>query len=375
MGNELAAACIFCAGLLLGPDAPPLSGFTGEITGIYGTLRRQTDSAWGPAWGDTTGKFPLVAAGWSRPAPPGLGAGTPASEARIRLAWAASHSEGMDAEGTPGRIMATGAGRFENFEASGRLALTASGSAEVLFLQHRFKGDDVYDVGGMFQNTNERFLTASRRDFAIGWRQRFSGAEVAGRFQYVLLQGKTNNARGVLLANGSVLGGGVEAAFASGPWRFGAGGEFLSGSIPREEQFAPEYVSVSGSDPAHLYAAGVRVERSFGSASVRLAFFWEEARLGWVSYAMIGEEQRRFDDGFRPASDGTSVGADLTARLRVGSGVYLKLLTRVVRTAETVTFTDAIGTRPSATIDVKWPVAHQFAFGLGLEFTLGGSAP
>lgn len=375
MGNDLAAACIFCAGLLLGPDAPPLTGFTGEITGIYGTLQRQTESPYGLAKSDTTGKFPLVGVGWSRPAAAGLGAGTPASEASIRLGWAASHSEAGDPVTTPGQIVATGAGRFENVALGLRLALLASGSAELFFLEHRFKGTDVYNVGGPFQNTAQRLLISSRRDLAIGWRQRLSGAEIAGRVQYAMLQGKSNTAAGVLLANGGIWGGGIEAVLARGPWRFGAGGEWLSGSIGRDEQFAPLYVLGSGSDPARLRAAGLRIERSFGRASVRLAGFREEARLGWVSYAMLGEEQRRFDDGFRPASDGTSVGADLTARLRVGPGVLVKILGRFVRTTETVTFTDALGSRPAPTLDVRSPMSNQLAFGFGVEFTLGGSSP
>lgn len=375
MGNELAAVCILCAGLLLGPDAPPLSGFTGEIAGIYGTLERQVDGPFGKATSNTTGKFPLVSAGWARPAAAGLGAGTPASEVRIRLGWAASHSEARDPDGTPGQIIATGSGRFENVAISFRLPLSASGSAEFFFLQHRFVGTDVYDVGGLFQDSSRRTLIDMRRDVAFGWRQRFAGAEIAGRLQYAVLQGKINTAHGVLLANGGIWGGGVEAALASGPWRFGAGGEWLSGSVPRDQEFAPDFIFSSGSDPARLLAVGARLERSFGRTSVRVAFFREAVRLGWISYAMLGEEQRRFDDGFLPASDGTSVGADVTARLRAGSGVIVKILGRFVRTTETVTFTDALGSRPPATLDVRSPVQTQLVFGVGLEFTLGRGSP
>jgi hypothetical protein len=377
MGNELAAACIFCAGLLLGSGVSPLHGFTGEITGVYGTLRRQTDGSSGTSRSDTTGKFPLVGVGWTRPAADGLGAGTPAWEASARLGWAASHSEGGDPAEAPAQVLLSGAGRFENVALAFRVAPLPSGSVETFFVQHRFTGTDVYDVGGFFQYAGQRLLIAMRRDLALGWRQRFPNAEIAGRFQYTALQGKTNDAAGNLQGNGSIWGGGADMAFVHGAWRFGAGGEWLSGSVGRFEQFAPDFSPVSGSDPASLRAAGLRIERSFRRVTVHLVGFWEEAALGWVSYAMLAEELRRFDDGFRPASDARSVGADFTVRVRAGAGVVVKALGRFVRSSETVTFTDAFGIRPSATLDVRSPPTHQFAFGLGLEFTLGapGATP
>ncbi len=52
----------------------------------------------------------------------------------------------------------------------------------------------------------------------------------------------------------------------------------------------------------------------------------------------------------------------------------MKAFGRAARTEETVTFTDALYGRPSATLDVLSPATNQFAFGLGLEFTLGGKS-
>lgn len=375
MGNDLVAACIYCASLFLGRDAPPLYGFTGEIMGAYGTLERRTESSSGRSYSNTTGKFPLVALGWTRPAAPGMGTGTPAWEASGRLGWAASHTESAEPESDPAPIFATGSGRFENVALAFRGALAPSGSAEILFVQHRFRGADVYDVGGRFQFAGELILVAMRRDLSIGWRQRFAGAEIAVRLQSALLQGKINTVEGVLQGNGGIWGGGVEALLVRGPWRFFVGGEWLSGSVPRDEQFAPHYKPVSGEDPARLRAAGLWAERSVGRTSFRLAGFWQDATMGWVSYAVLGETLRRFNDGFRPGSASQTWGVELTTRVLIGTGVFVKAFGHIARTSETVTFTDALYGRPSATLDVLAPGTSQFAFGLGLEFTLGGKSP
>jgi len=375
MGNDLVAACIYCASLILGRDAPSLYGFTGEIMGAYGTFERRTESSSGRSYSNTTGKFPLVALGWTRPAATGMGAGTPAWEASGRLGWAASHTESAEPESDPAPSFATGSGRFENVALAFRGALVGNGSAEILFVQHRFRGTDVYDVGGRFQFAGEQILIAMRRDLSIGWRQRFAGAEIAVRLQSALLQGKINTVEGVLQGNGAIWGGGVEALLARGPWRFFLGGEWLSGSVPRDEQFAPLYQPVSGQDPARLRAAGLWAERSVGRTSFRLAGFWQDATMGWVSYAVLGETLRRFNDGFRPGSASQTWGVELTARVLVGTGVFLKAFGHFAWTNETVTFTDALYGRPSATLDVLAPGTDQFAFGLGLEFTLGGKSP
>lgn len=375
MGNDLVAACILCAGLLLGRDAPPLYGFNGEITGAYGTFQRQTETSSGRSYSDTTGKFPLVALGWTRPAAPGLGAGTPAWEVSGRLGWAASHSESAEPEETPVPVFATGSGRFENVALAFRAPLAQRSSAEILFVQHRFKGNDIYDTGGRFQLAGERILIAMRRDLSIGWRERLAGAEIAVRLQSALLQGKLNTVDGVLQGNGAIWGGGAEILFAPGSWRFFLGGEWLSGSVPRDEQFAPLYQPASGKDPAVLRGAGLWAERSAGPASFRLSGFWQKANVGWVSYAPLGETLRRFNDGFRPASATQSYGAELTARVLIGTGVFVKAFGHVARTRETVIFTDALGSRTCAPLDVLAPGTNQFAFGLGLEFTLGGDSP
>ena len=374
MGNDLAAACIFCASLLLTSDVPTFFGFSGELTGAYGTLQRRITVDDNPEAqkSDVTGKFPLVGFGWSRPAPKGLGAGTPASEVRVRIGWATSHDEATEVEGTPGRLIATGTGRFENLAVAVRGAISG-GSAEGFLVQHRHKVTDLVMAGTPFDYEGPRYLIAERRDGAVGWRQRFENAEIAGRFQYTVLQGKLNTAGGALLSRGGIPGGGVEAAVITGNWRLSAGGEWLSGHVARQDQYYPDFVVQSGDDPASLAGASLRAASSFGRFRTDVGLVWERANLPWVSYAVLGEEQRRFESGYRLVSEARSWGANLEVRYRLAAGVSMKLLARATSTTEAVTFTDALGSRPSATPDVVSTHDWQYAFGIGLDFSLGGT--
>jgi len=224
-----------------------------------------------------------------------------------------------------------------------------------------------------FDYEGPRYLIAERRDGAVGWRQRFENAEVAARFEYTVLQGKLNTARGALLSRGGIPGGGVEGAVVTGNWRLSAGGEWLSGHVDREDQYYPDFVVQSAKDPASLAGAGVKAATTFGRFEADLGLFWERASLPWVSLAVLGEEQRHFDSGYRLVSEARSFGGSLNIRYRIAAGVFMKLFTRAAWTTETVTFTDALGSRPSGTLDVSSPAKVQVAFGLGLDFSLGGT--
>src|SRR5215471_13987257 len=94
---DLVSACIFCAGFLLGGEPAPRPGLSTEIGLSYATLSRQIpDSAPGLDDGDVsdaTPKFLLIGLGNAHEAAAGLGAGTPAFEWRVRVAFGPSHDE------------------------------------------------------------------------------------------------------------------------------------------------------------------------------------------------------------------------------------------------------------------------------------------
>ena len=94
MGSDLVSACIFCAGMLLGHDLAPRPGLSGDVGFAYATLARRYDVTDQRIDGsDVTPKFLLIGLGEAWPARDGLGAGTPASEWRVRIAFAPSHDE------------------------------------------------------------------------------------------------------------------------------------------------------------------------------------------------------------------------------------------------------------------------------------------
>jgi hypothetical protein len=374
LGNDLIAACVYCGALLFGAEVPPLFGFTGELAGAYGTYQRQ-NLVDGQEAGrsDVTGKFPLLGVGWSKGPKPGLGAGTPVSEARVRVGFGVSHDQAKEAEGTAGRMDASGNGRFENFALITRLALSDRGSLEGAVVQHRHVVTDVVTLDGPFGEALARYLIAVRQDAFVGWRQRFPNAEIGLRAEYTLLQGKLNTAGGALLSRGGIPGVGLDAAIVLGNWRLSAGGDWLSGDVAREDQYGPDFVQQSGTDPASMYGAGIRGAGRFGIVVVDVGLFWEKAKIPWVSLAVLGDEQRRFESGYRPSSDNVSKGLDLHVRVKAGAGVFVQIFGRFAQSNETVTFTDALDSRPAATVAVRAPLPAQYAFGLGITFSLGGA--
>jgi hypothetical protein len=375
--NDLIAACVYCGALLFGPNVPPVFGFTGELAGAYGVYQRQIQvDGTEISRSDTTGKFPLLGFGWSKGARDGLGAGTPASEASFRFGFGVSHDQATEAEGTPDRLEVSGQGRFENWELVGRGAIGPRGSLEGAMVQHRHVITDVVTLGGPFGEALTRYLVAGRQDFLLGWRQRFPCAEIGVRGEYAVLQGKLNNAGGALLTRGGIPGAGLDAAILLGNWRLSAGGEYLSGTVERLDQYGPDFAQQSGSDPASIYGAGLRGSGRFGIVVIDLGLFWERAKLPWVSFAVLGLEQRLFEAGFRPSSDSTNKGLDLRVRVKVATGVYVQIFSRRGQASETVTFTDALDSRPPVTLAVRAPSRQQYMYGLGVTFALGSaSAP
>ena len=203
-----------------------------------------------------------------------------------------------------------------------------------------------------------------------------SCAEIGVRGEYAVLQGKLNNAGGALLTRGGIPGAGLDAAILLGNWRLSAGGEYLSGTVERLDQYGPDFAQQSGSDPASIYGAGLRGSGRFGIVVIDLGLFWERAKLPWVSFAVLGLEQRLFEAGFRPSSDSTNKGLDLRVRVKVATGVYVQIFSRRGQASETVTFTDALDSRPPVTLAVRAPSRQQYMYGLGVTFALGSaSAP
>ena len=155
---DLVSACVFCAGMLLTTDLSPWPGYSVEAGFSYATTARSWSEGSLEDISDVTPKFPLVGAGFARFAEPGLGAGTPAAEWRLRVALAPSHDEQEQNRPVPGNTVSTGTGRYENFSVVLRYPLGARDSIEGGWERRIHKATDLINAG------NERYIVSEERE-------------------------------------------------------------------------------------------------------------------------------------------------------------------------------------------------------------------
>jgi hypothetical protein len=90
--------------------------------------------------------------------------------------------------------------------------------------------------------------------------------------------------------------------------------------------------------------------------------------------AVLGEETRDFDLGYRPLSTTREVVWDLAARRRIAPGVHVRAYARVIQGGETVSLSDPAGELPALSIRVRrgghFPIT-QFTLGGGFDFSIG----
>jgi hypothetical protein len=148
MTPDLLTACVFCGMQLFRSALPSAPGLSAEFGASYSTIERRDDSptVFHNDASDLTPKFLLVGMTSSREAEGGLGAGTPAREWTAKLALATSHDEASQTFRIADPVVATGTGRYENFEAVGRLPFGASDSLEVGLAQRVHRIVDLVNI-------------------------------------------------------------------------------------------------------------------------------------------------------------------------------------------------------------------------------------
>jgi hypothetical protein len=388
MGSDLASVCVFCAASLLGTGLLPFSGTSAELGGTYSTLQRRYFI--GTARDDisnVTPKFVLVGLRRAEDAPDGIGAGTPAREWRVRLALAPSHDEQEQRPvGVLGRTTANGTGRYENFALLYRLPVGPRDSIEAAWTRRSQKATDLVNLGGEnYVVSEERSLAAERSDVAVGTRHRFRGWEIAATARGSRVDAKNATSGANLNASGWIYGAGIEARFRSGRWTLSAAGEALSGHIEDHEESLPDFAARDSSPRASFRTASASVTRSFPSTEVSVAAALDRALLPFVSLGVLGTETTALEEGFHPESSARATIIDLAVRQAIGGGVRLRLSLQAIYGAETVTLTDAKGSRPSRRLNVDWIGAGgkgsggsagflgspAFAVGIGAEITVG----
>jgi hypothetical protein len=387
MGTDLFSACVFCAGLLLGMDFPPADGITAEMSASYATFARagELDDAGLTDVSDVTPKFIGIGVRGGRHAADGLGAGTPAREWRLRVALAPSHDEQrQQPRAIPGRIRATGTGRFENVAAVYRHPVSPRNSVEAAWNRRFHKATDLVNLGGEnFELGEERALSSERVDVGLGWRHRGRGFELALAGRYTRPEGSNTTQRAFHIARGSLWGGDAEARWARGPWTLRVAAETSRGDLEVHEESAPDFTERQFDADAELRAFSAGVTYSRGRTDIRFSYTRDEATLPFVSHAVLGRETERFDAGFHPESESRENSFDLAVRRRFRETLRVRLFLRAVYGNEIVTLTDSRGVRLPERISIDrsgdigkgtgsldFLGSPQLLIGLGAEFAV-----
>jgi hypothetical protein len=367
MGVDLLSACIFCAGLLMGPGPAPLPGLTADIAVGYSTLARAHDLAGGRTdRSSATAKFILIGLGGARLPQFGLGAGTPEAEWRLRVALGPSHQEQEQLPtAVAGRTTASGTGRYENFAIAGRYPLSPSKSIEAAWNRRYAASTDVVNLGGQkYTVSEERDLSTEHIDASLGLRQRWRSLEAAASVRLVKLSGSNGAAGSFAITHATLYGFGLEGRAQRGRWTFLASAERATGTAHVVEESLPDFAKRSLSLGASLEAYRIGIVRG-GRFEVSLMTTWDRSHLPFVALAPLGGETTAFEQGFHPDSRTRQIVNDVTMRYAVTPRVHVRGFFRLAYGSETVVLTDASGNRQ------KYSVSREGVFGAGLSRRLG----
>ena len=374
MGSDLVSACIFCGALLLGHDFSPRSGLSAESGFSYATLARRYDVTANRADGsDVTPKFLLVGLGQAWPAPDGLGAGTPAGEWRVRIAFAPSHDEQERKEDVDlVRVLSKGTGRYENFAGIARFALSPSDSLEVGGERRSHKATDLINIGGQNQEfSEERSLTAERVDLTLGVRHRWGGLEAAAAVLWSKNSGFNATADSFHHASGKLWGWQAEGRWASGAWTALAHAERVSGHFDLHRESFPDFADRDSREPGSLEQYRVGVGYAWPRIDLLVSAAYDRQHLPYVALAVLGTETLAFDGGFDPDSLTKQWFYEAAGRYALTPAIRIRVAVRLGWGSETVALTDSAGVLPPRTLDVK----RRGIFGGSFSDSLGSPEP
>jgi hypothetical protein len=380
---DLVGACVFCASMLMAVDLPPPSPYSAEIGVAYATLQREviSGSALTDDRSDVTAKSTLVGARWVRMAPADLGAGTPASEVRLRFAFPTSHDESNQSEQSPITVVARGTGRYENFAVLFRRAFSERDSLELAAEHRRHKITDLLTIGEpTLQFSEERDLIAERDEVAIGWRHRWKDLELAGQWMGVRVQGRNFTPQSSLKTFGNLMGGNVELRTSRGPWTASLLAQGLWGNLPTSEQLSQGPIQ-QFSPSAFLEAVGVSLLRHSRKLDISLSAAVDRSSVPFVSLGVLGTETLAFQSGYGPNSQTKQWFFDLAVRDEIAPGFLPRFFFRFAHGSETVRLTDSAGVLPAATLHIlrggqfppsgARPSAPEYTIGIALEYGIG----
>jgi hypothetical protein len=384
MGFDLFNACVFCAATLFNNvDFAPPRGYSAEVAASYVTLQRQLEAGSTALddRSDVTAKLVAVGMRWTRMAEGDLGAGTPVSEWRLRFAFATSHDEASQSKPSPPQLVATGAGRYENFLAMFRKSVGAADSVEFGIEHRRHKITDLLNIGGSpLQFTSERDMIAEHIDFGLGWRHRWKNFELAGAATGSRFEGKTDTPPSGILGAGTIFGGRLELRARKGPWTASLLAQAVSGDLTVSDRYGPT-AQTEYKRPGWVEALTLSLQRRVQKFDVMFSASLDRSRLPFVSLAVLGSEQLAVDSGYHPDSRTRQWFFDLAIRHEVIPGVFPRFFFRFARGSETVALADTAGLLPPRTLQIirggQFPPvgsnasAPEYSIGIALEAVLG----
>jgi hypothetical protein len=373
MGSDLVSACIFCAGLLLGPDLPPRPGFSADMGFSYATLARRYDvTAKRVDGADVTPKFLLIGMGSAWPAAGELGAGTPASEWRARAAFATSHDEQERKEDPLERIVTTGTGRYENIAGLARFALGLADSIEISGERRSYKSTDLINIGGENHVFSEqRSLTAERIDLTVGLRHRWNHFEAAAGVIWSKNSGFNATANAFHHATAKLWGWQAEGRWRSGSWSALAHAERVGGHFDVLRESFPAFEARNTVEPAALEQYKVGAGYMWPRIELFASAAYDREHLPFVSLAVLGTETVAFDQGYNPDSLTKEWFYELTARYTVTPAIRIRVNLRFGYGSEAVELVDSAGVLPTLNLDVH----RRGVFGSSLSTSLGQPEP
>jgi hypothetical protein len=376
MGSDLVSACIFCGALLLGPLLPAPAGLSGEMGFSYATLARRYDVTETRIDGsDVTPKFLLIGLGHAWQAAGDLGAGTPAAEWRLRIAFAPSHDEQERKEEAAEdieRILTTGNGRYENFAGVARFSLGLANSLEIAGERRSHKATDLINIGGENHVFSEqRSLTAERIDVTAGARHRWNHLEAAAGVLWSKISGFNATADAFHHATGKLWGWNAEARWRNGCWSAFATAQRVSGHFDVHRESFPSFEARDSEEPGALEQYRLGVGYAWPRLEVVASAAYDREHLPFVALAVLGTETVAFDQGFDPDSRMKEWFYEATVRYAVSAAFRIVTTLRLGWGSETVQLTDSAGILPTRTFDVK----RRGIFGGGISHGLGEPEP
>jgi hypothetical protein len=373
MGSDLVSACIFCGALLLGSPLPPAPGLSSEMGFSYATLARRYDVTEERVDGsDVTPKFLLIGLGEAWPAKGDLGAGTPASEWRVHIAFGPSHDEQERKEEPLERIETTGTGRYENFAAVARFAVGLADSLEIAGERRSHKATDLINIGGENHVFSEqRSLTAERIDASAGARHRWNHFEAAAGVLWSKVSGFNATADAFHHVTGRLWGWRAETRWRSGCWSAFADAQRVSGHFDVHRESFPSFAARDTEEPGSLETYRLGVGRSWPRVELTLSAAYDREHLPFVALAVLGTETVAFDQGFNPDSRMKEWFYEGSVRYALNASFRIVTTLRLGYGSETVSLVDSAGILPSQTLDVH----RRGVFGAGISSGLGRPEP